>query len=149
MLTAPNYVAKHAFQVVEESFDNIYLQSYESERENLQSTVQLLNIRLNSMNEILKLQETEMSKVSTGLGSLWHCEPQGPVQFYNIPSPPPQTHTHISILFCLAWTFGQLYVHWHVLGILWPLVGTTAYWWTPHPFSWQVKSFLNKMVSAF
>ena len=32
--------------------------------ENLNSTVQLLNIRLNSANEILKLQELDISKVS-------------------------------------------------------------------------------------
>lgn len=41
------------------------LKTYESERENQTATIQLLNIRLNSLNEILKLQETELSKAPT------------------------------------------------------------------------------------
>ncbi|KAL4233495.1 cell differentiation [Mactra antiquata] len=40
------------------------IKTYESERESTNSTIQLLNIRLTSLNEILKLQEKELSKNS-------------------------------------------------------------------------------------
>jgi len=40
------------------------LQVYEKEKESTSSTIQLLNIRLNSLNEILRLQEQDISKVS-------------------------------------------------------------------------------------
>ncbi|XP_052807634.1 coiled-coil alpha-helical rod protein 1-like [Mya arenaria] len=41
------------------------VKAYESQVEKLQSSVQLLNIRLNSTNEILKLQEKDISKSSS------------------------------------------------------------------------------------